>query len=305
MSASNSMSCEVEMHGARRMDNPRAHAVPAHSRSADRPVPSLSAQLALVQERERRRIARGLHDVVGHSLALARMQLAQLLATEPCAERRRALEQVVELLVCAVEETRSLTFELSSLVLCELGLEPALRGLGERVAGLQGFRFDFTTDHLPKPLSEDAETILYRVVEELLVNAAKHSRARAIELIVLRVEDFVHVSVEDDGVGFDGAANGPQPTGLGLPGARQLLEHLGGRLEIDSAPEIGSRITVIVPVRSDPSLAFASCSPTITRSCSTVCARCLTRRQISPSSAWLGTVRKRSTSPIPWRRTSW
>jgi signal transduction histidine kinase len=216
-------------------------------------VPSLSAQLALVQERERRRIARGLHDVVGHSLALARMQLAQLLATEPSDERRRALEQVGELLGCAVEETRSLTFELSSLVLCELGLEPALRSLGERVAGLQGFRFDFTTDRLPKPLTDDAETILYRVVEELLVNAAKHSRAGAIELIVLRLEDFVYIAVEDDGVGFDAVAIGPQLAGLGLPGVRQLLQHLGGRLDIDSSPGMGSRMSVIVPVRSDPS----------------------------------------------------
>ncbi len=253
MRESNGIRSEVERYRVRRVENHRAPAEPAPLGSADQPVPSVSAQLALVQERERRRIARGLHDVVGHSLALARMQLAQLLATEPCAERRRALEQVGELLGCAVEETRSLTFELSSLVLCELGLEPALRSLGERVAGLQDFCFDFTTDHQPKPLSEDAETILYRVVEELLVNAAKHSKARAIELIVRRVEDSVQVTVEDDGVGFDALAIGPQPAGLGLPGARQLLRHLGGRLEVDSARGKGSRMVVSVPVRSNPS----------------------------------------------------
>ncbi|HEV7669340.1 MAG TPA: sensor histidine kinase [Thermoanaerobaculia bacterium] len=246
-----SIELEVEGYGARQVENHRARGKTAPSRSAGPPV--ISAQFALVQERERRRIARGLHDVVGHPLALARMQLAQLLATEPGAERRRALEQVAELLSRAVEETRSLTFELSSLVLCELGLEPALQDLGERVAALQGFRFAFTSDRLPKPLTEDAETILYRVVEELLVNAAKHSRAGAIELTVLRVEEFAHIAVEDDGVGFDVMAVGPQLAGLGLPGVRQLLHHLGGRLEIDSTPGVGSRISVIVPVRSDPS----------------------------------------------------
>lgn len=248
MLSSDSMKFEVPVAG--RMENLRSRgkAVPLAGEPQGQ---GPTGQLALVQERERRRIARGLHDVVGHSLALARMQLAQLLATEPIAERREALEKIAELLGRAVEETRSLTFELSSLVLCELGLEPALRSLGERVAGLQGFRFDFTSDRRPKPLSEDAETILYRVVEELLVNAAKHSQARAIELAVERVEEFVCIAVEDDGVGFDVAAVGPQLVGLGLPGVRQLLHHLGGRLEIDSTPGLGTRVSVLVPVRSD------------------------------------------------------
>ncbi len=210
-------------------------------------------QLALVQERERRRIARGLHDVVGHPLALARLQLAQLIAGERSDERRAALSQVAELLGRAVEETRSLTFELSSLALCELGLEPALQGLGERIAGHQGLRFVWRSDGEPKPLGEDAETILYRVAEELLVNAAKHARARSIGVSVAREQDRVRVCVEDDGVGFDPALAEPCLGGLGLPGVRQLLGSFGGRLEIDSSSGAGSRVSALVPIRSDPS----------------------------------------------------
>lgn len=250
MLLSDSVETEIEPYGVRGMEDHRSLGKPLPPAMTGSNGRAPAGQLALVQERERRRIARGLHDVVGHSLALARMQLAQLLATEPSEERRSALGKVAELLGRAVEETRSLTFELSSLVLCELGLEPALRSLGERVAGLKGFHFELTTDHLPKPLSEDAETILYRVAEELLVNAAKHSQARAIELVVQRVEDFICITVEDDGVGFDAATVEPQLAGLGLPGVRQLLQHLDGRLEIDSAPGSGSRMSVIVPVRS-------------------------------------------------------
>lgn len=248
MLLSDSVDTEIETYGVRRMENHRSRGKPSFS-GTEPGGQAPAGQLALVQERERRRIARGLHDVVGHSLALARMQLAQLLATEPSEERRSSLGKVAELLGRAVEETRSLTFELSSLVLCELGLEPALRSLGERVAGLQGFHFEFTSDRQPKPLSEDAETILYRVTEELMVNAAKHSQARAIGLVVQRAEDFVWITVEDDGVGFDAATVEPQLAGLGLPGVRQLLQHLDGRLEIDSAPGTGSRMSVIVPVR--------------------------------------------------------
>lgn len=248
MLLTDSVETEIETHGVRGMENHRSRGKPS-AWGAESGGQAPAGQLALVQERERRRIARGLHDVVGHSLALARMQLAQLLATEPSEERRTALGKVAELLGRAVEETRSLTFELSSLVLCELGLEPALQSLGERVAGLQGFQFEFASDHLPKPLSEDAETILYRVTEELLVNAAKHSQARAIGLVVQRSEDFVCVTVEDNGVGFDAATVEPRLAGLGLPGVRQLLQHLDGRLEIDSSPGTGSRLSVIVPVR--------------------------------------------------------
>ena len=248
MLQSDSLETEIESYGVRRMENHRSRGNRSPG-GAETGGTAPAGQLALVQERERRRIARGLHDVVGHPLALARMQLAQLLASEPCEERRSALAKVAELLARAVEETRSLTFELSSLVLCELGLEPALRSLGERVAGLKGIQFEIASDRLPKPLSEDAETILYRVTEELLVNAAKHSQARKIGLSVQRVDDFVCVTVEDDGVGFDAASIEPQLAGLGLPGVRQLLEHLDGRLEIDSTPGSGSRISVIVPVR--------------------------------------------------------
>ncbi len=239
---------KAEMPSVRRMENHRSRSVGGPAEPANR---SLAAQLALVQERERRRIARGLHDVVGHSLALARMQISQLLASEPAPERQRRLEQVSELLAQAIEETRSLTFELSSLVLSELGLEPALQSLGERIAELRGFRFDFSTDRSPKPLSEDAETILYRLVEELLVNAAKHSRARAIELTMRRVEGKLHIAVEDDGIGFDVSAVATKVLGLGLAGVRQLLGHLGGRLEIDSAPGAGTRMEMIIPLEGE------------------------------------------------------
>src|SRR6185295_19757881 len=112
MLSSNTMELKVEVPGARRMENLRSRGKASSSSGVAEPQgQTLTGQLALVQERERRRIARGLHDVVGHSLALARMQLAQLLATEPSAERREALAQVGELLGRAVEETRSLTFE--------------------------------------------------------------------------------------------------------------------------------------------------------------------------------------------------
>src|SRR5262245_55792245 len=189
--------------------------------------------------------------MVGHSLAIARMRLGQLLSTEPSAERRRALEQVAELLREAVEETRSLTFELSSLVLSELGLEPALRSLGERMAEVRGFEFELVADRRPRRLSKDAETILYRVVEELLVNVAKHSRARSVRLSIERADGAVRLAVEDDGVGFDPAAVRARLATagcLGLYGLQQRLDHLGGRLEIDSAPAEGARTAVFVPL---------------------------------------------------------
>jgi signal transduction histidine kinase len=208
---------------------------------------ALAAQLPLAEERERRRIARGLHDQVGHPLAVARMRLGELRDTAASAEGRRALDEVSALLAQAIAETRSLTFELSSPVLYELGLEPALQSLGERIAGLSGLTVSFATDRRPKPLAEDAAVILFRVAEELLLNVVKHARARAVSLAVARVGDRIRIGVEDDGVGLDTAGLRPAG-GLGLFGVRQRLAHLGGRLTIDSAPGSGTRMVVFAPL---------------------------------------------------------
>ncbi len=220
---------------------------------------ALASELALAEERERRRIARGLHDQVGHPLAFARQRLAELRESEPPAEMRRALDDVQEFLAQATEETRSLSFELGSPVLYELGLEAGLESLCRRLAESNGTRFEMSADRLTEPLAQDLQVLLYRVVEELLANVVKHARARAARVTVERVGDEVHVTVEDDGVGFAATAgSAPEPTGgLGLFSIRERLDHLGGRLEIEAGCRSGTRIVAVAPLDVEPSTAGA------------------------------------------------
>ncbi len=211
---------------------------------------TLSSELALAEERERRRIGGGLHDHVGHPLAAAKMRLGALLAQQPEAEIASSLKVVEELLAGAIDETRTLSFELSSPVLYELGLEQALRSLGSDILEANGIDFEIAGSIASAPLTEDVRVTLYRVVQELLFNIVKHAGARQAGLAMHRVKGEVRITVEDDGVGIGSDESGQRLSatgGLGLFGVRERLHHLGGRLEIESDPELGTRMVVAVP----------------------------------------------------------
>ena len=214
---------------------------------------TLTSKLALAEERERRRIADGLHDQIGQVLAMAKLRLGTLHAQRDPEGKQRTVREVRGLLDKALKETRSLTFELSCPVLYRLGLEEALRDLGERLGRQAGVQVHFDADADARPLGEDTQITLYRVVQELLFNVLKHARAQTAHLSISTSDSEIRISVKDDGVGFDVTEleRGPHPTGgLGLFGIRERLDHLGGRLEIVTAPGSGTRIAVSAPLET-------------------------------------------------------
>ena len=214
---------------------------------------ALTARLGLAEERERRRIATGLHDEIGHTLALAKFGLGQLLGSDHSSEAARTIRNVDGLLDQAIGATRSLTFELSSPVLYEIGFEAALESIGEEMERRHGIRFQFQAEQGPKPLADDVTVVLYRIVRELLNNVAKHAQARSARLWVHGNGDEIQIALEDDGVGFDAteAGQGFGPGGgFGLFNIREQLHHLGGRLEIESSPGRGTRAVVVAPLAS-------------------------------------------------------
>ncbi len=218
---------------------------------------ALTSELALAEERERRRIAEGLHDQVGQLLAMAKLRLGALDEPGDSAARSHDLADIRGLLQQALTETRSLTFELSCPVLYRLGLEEALRDLSERLSQQTKTLFRFESDSLPKPLAEDAQVTTFRVIQELLFNIVKHAQAQQARLSVSRVDETLRVVVEDDGVGFDDSKLGIGPTpagGFGLFGSRERLEHLGGRLEITTVRGGGTRMSVTVPLAPETEL---------------------------------------------------
>ena len=209
----------------------------------------LALQLTLAQERERRRIAQGLHDGVGQLLLLAHAKLAQLGQATHDGVPAQARE-IRALLDHAIRDTRSLTFELTSPVLFEFGLVAATESLCEQLGRESGVRFRVKVESAPGPLGEDLLILLYRAVRELCWNVVKHAQALFAEVRLSTLADRIQIVVADDGEGFDFAEYtrriGPE-AGLGLFGIREACDHLGGSFEVESSPDKGTHATLIVP----------------------------------------------------------
>jgi signal transduction histidine kinase len=212
----------------------------------------LTQQVLSVQEEERRRLSRELHDEAGQSLTglVLHLQLLHAEAPEDQGSLRQRLRDAGALARGTAERIRLLARGLRPPVLDTLGLSASLRGLCDEVARRTGLSIQYTgTDSLPLP---DTVTIcLYRVLQEALTNVVKHAKARQVKVGLQEDAESVSISVEDDGLGFDtrtSMSSGDASGGIGLLGMQERLEQLGGRLEIASRPRQGTRILAQVPV---------------------------------------------------------
>lgn len=211
---------------------------------------SLAGELLIAEEKERRRIATGLHDNLGQALALAKIRLGALLqrATGQEEEELAAIRALVQE---SIHHTRTLTFELGSPILHELGLVPALENLTQQFPRSGDLNSRFEDDGKAKPLSANTSILLYQMVRELLHNVTKHANAQEVSVTMNAVENpsGVEVIVADDGVGFEMSprATDRDQRGFGLFNVRERLEHLGGNVRMESTPGRGSRITLRAP----------------------------------------------------------
>ena len=213
----------------------------------------LSADLEVAEDRERRQIARDLHDDLGPTLAAARIRLAEL-CHHGSEAVRKAANDVDELIVSAARSTHSLAEQLAPSVLYELGLQPALEWLAEEIERGFGLEVSVLDDGQPKPLSQVARSILYRAARELLINVAKHARAPSAMVQTRREGDRISVTVSDAGVGFDPSrVSAATNRGLGLDSVRERLSFIGGTVEIRSVPGDGTVALLIAPLSTGES----------------------------------------------------
>ncbi len=214
---------------------------------------SLASQLSLTEERERREIATELHDRIGQSLVISKIKLDELSKSVSSDDLTETLCEICDCLEQVIQDTRTLTFDLSSPILYELGFEAAVaEWLNEQIQEKYGVKTEFEDDQQPKPLDDDIRVLLFRNVRELLINVVKHSNARNVKVSVSKAGERIIVRVEDDGVGFDpaeAASKAAERATFGLFSIQERLEQLEGHLEIDSAPGRGSRITMTAPLK--------------------------------------------------------
>ena len=213
----------------------------------------LAAELSAVEERERRELATFLHDKIGQSLAVLRMRFGDISKRLGSSELGDRVESMRDLLEEAIEETQSLTFQLSPPVLYELGLEPALEWVGEKICGEGSLGFAFVDDGRAKRLDNDLAALVFRAVRELLYNVVKHAQASKVDLRVERRDNRLRVTLTDDGVGFDPEESSVQGRGhhFGLFSLRERLKAVGGKLSMESSADRGTRATIEIDI-SDP-----------------------------------------------------
>ncbi|MEW6173928.1 MAG: sensor histidine kinase, partial [Bacillota bacterium] len=213
---------------------------------------SLASELSLAEERERRRIATELHDLIGQTLAVSRIKLGTLREMLSSARSVGILDEVREHIDETIRHTRSMVFELSPPALYMIGLGAALEQLAERIQEKHGLKVDFIDDGLPKPIHDETRIILFGGVRELLTNVIKHAQASSVRISLKRKSNNIVIGVKDDGIGFTIKADGSFDKGhggFGLFSIRERLQDLGGRLKIESWPGKGTRVTLYVPVK--------------------------------------------------------
>ena len=208
---------------------------------------SLTSQISLTEEQERRRLAICLHDQIGQTLAVIRLKLATLQQSSSDGYAKQ-IASIQELLDQAIQRTRSLTFDLSPPVLYELGLEAALEWLAEQFQKQHDIIFKVEDDGKPKPLADACRGILFMAVRELLVNVIKHANAQNVSISIQRVGKKVRVIVQDDGVGFNSSQIETQTNVFGLFSIRERLRHVGGNVNLESRCGHGTCVSLVAPV---------------------------------------------------------
>ena len=209
----------------------------------------MAARLIEAQERERCRIARDLHDDINQRLALLTMELDRLRKSmsNPSAKILNRIRELREQIVDITTDIRALAHELHSPKLEHLGLVAAMEGFCNEFGEQQKVEIAFRSHDLPSPLPQNTSLCLFRVLQEALHNAAKHSGARHFEVQLWATSGEVHLTVSDSGLGFDLEAVRKR-RGLGLISMQERLHLVRGRISIRSEPKNGTVVSVCVPV---------------------------------------------------------
>jgi PAS domain S-box-containing protein len=206
---------------------------------------SLSHQLVAVQETERRTIARELHDEIGQTLTGIRL-LVDMAAHSPQTAQTN-LAEAQTLVTQLIRDVQNLSLDLRPAMLDDLGLLPTLLWYFDRFTARTNITVHFAHHNLQRRFSAEAETAVYRLVQEALTNVARHSGAGEAAVEVYGSLNQLRVTVSDQGAGCDAAKVLADRNSIGLASMRERATLLGGRWSFDSAPGRGVRVTAEIP----------------------------------------------------------
>jgi signal transduction histidine kinase len=214
---------------------------------ARRELQELSAKIVDAQERERRSIARELHDEVGQALSALLLGVANL-SRAPVIESNPALQELIQSIRSLGERSvavvRNMSLLLRPSMLDDLGLVPALQWQAREASRTAGLRVNVAAEGVSDDLPEEHKTCIYRIVQEALHNCVRHADAQTVRIQVQQTPDRLVISIQDDGRGF----NPVRDKGLGLLGMEERVKHLGGLFQATSEAGQGTLLSVELPL---------------------------------------------------------
>ena len=216
-------------------------------REREQRIAELSGHLLRVQEEERKRISRELHDETGQALMVIRLYLGMMETGTAGKGIRGKIRETVEVVDRTIEGIRRIIGKLSPLVLQELGLVAAIRKEAKDFARNTGVKARVMIADDVGRLASGTEQAIYRVVQEALHNVAKHAQAKNVTVQVERADQLVQVIVEDDGVGIQSRSSNSRDHSFGLAGIKERIAMLGGTSRVISTKGQGTRIEISVP----------------------------------------------------------
>lgn len=200
------------------------------------------------QDEERGRLAKDLHDGLGGLLSGVKFSLANMKSTVILdADSALVFERSLDMLDHSISELRRVAHNMMPEVLVKFGLSEALKSYCDRMRESQIFKIDFQSIGMEERLSSNTEIFVYRIVQELLNNTARHAKATQVLVQLARQNNEVSITVEDDGSGFDKSMV-DKATGAGWGNIRSRVDYLKGKLDILSATGQGTSVHITIPV---------------------------------------------------------
>lgn len=199
------------------------------------------------EEKERRRIAQDLHDGVGQILSAAKLNLSGLESQIKLEDQKQkdAFKNALDLIDDSVKEVRAVSHNMMPNTLIKLGLASAIREFITKIGNVPNLKVDLEIVGLDKRIDENTETVLYRVIQEIVANIIKHAKATEISLQLIKHEKELSIMIEDNGVGFD-TSKINSFEGIGLKNIISRIEFINGTVHFDSTLNRGTTVVIEV-----------------------------------------------------------
>lgn len=212
---------------------------------------ALTAKLSAAEDRERKRISEELHDRIAETLIISNRKITDLKNQLLSPDSVKSLDELNHVIQEFLKRARSLIFDLVPPVLYDIGLEAAVESLAANFRKQHHINVILEDDRQEKPVNSDIAIFLYKAVRELLLNVVKHSQATEVHIELSRVDDSYLIAVQDNGCGFSPVSllfDSENSRGFGLFNIKSQAEYYKGSLEIDNAPEKGTRVAIRIPL---------------------------------------------------------